>query len=207
MPHSWQDNCTTADSAVIQGWHVPSKHPKDPIHLSQCDTSHWIPSKIPWQLQLLLNNWHQQQVRGGEPFLIGTSETNLKNWVQCWAPQYKRDMDMLKTVQRRAMKMMKRLKHLSSEQRLRELGLFNLEKRTFPTVKESCSCLIWVSYTDNFRKQKCTFGESSAVSRCYTCVSLPGLPVYCKLLQNFIDYKSIHLVFLSDKGTAKLQQV
>lgn len=87
MPQSWQGTCPTADSAVIQGWHVSSKHPKDPTHLSQCDTSHRIPSKIPWQLQILLKNWHHQQVRGGEPSLLGTTETNLKNWVQCWTPQ------------------------------------------------------------------------------------------------------------------------
>jgi len=52
----------------------------------------------------------------------------LESCVQLWSPWHRKDMELLERVWRRATKMIRRMEHLSSNERLRELGLFSLGK-------------------------------------------------------------------------------
>ena len=92
----------------------------------QCAPAAWKANSILGSIRRGLASSKREVIVPLHPSLL---RPHLEYCVQVWGSQHRKDVELLERAQRRGTKTTRGLEHLSYEDRLRDLGLFSLEKR------------------------------------------------------------------------------
>ncbi|KAK4820544.1 hypothetical protein QYF61_000694 [Mycteria americana] len=117
-------NCMKFNKAQCWVLHLGHNNPMQRYRLGE----EWLESCLA-EKDLGINSVASRTRAGIVPLYWALVRPHLECCVQFWAPHYRRDIEGLERVQRRATKLGKGLEHKADGERLRDLGLFSLEKR------------------------------------------------------------------------------